>query len=62
MEDNNINNEVAENAQITDANVQATGEEISLANNNAIKIAGTEYNKLINVSPLNIHNLFSHII
>lgn len=34
MEDNNINNEV-----VNDLSVQATGEEISLANNNAIKIA-----------------------
>ena len=37
MEDNNINNEVTNN--MPDSNVQATGEEISLANNNAIKIA-----------------------
>lgn len=37
MEDNNMNNEVTNN--VPDLNVQATGEEISLANNNAIKIA-----------------------
>lgn len=39
MEDNNINNQMASNEPVTDENVQANGEEISLANNNAIKIA-----------------------
>ena len=39
MEENNINNEVVNNIQINGVEGQATGEEISLANNNAIKIA-----------------------
>ena len=39
MEENNISNENVNNAPIENVEVQATGEEISLANNNAIKIA-----------------------
>ena len=39
MEENNINNDVVNDATIANTGVQATGEEISLANNNAIKIA-----------------------
>lgn len=39
MEDNNMNNEINNNAPVGNTSVQATGEEISLANNNAIKIA-----------------------
>ncbi len=39
MEDNNMNNEINNNTPVGNTSVQATGEEISLANNNAIKIA-----------------------
>ena len=39
MEDNNMNNEINNNTPVDNTSVQATGEEISLANNNAIKIA-----------------------